>query len=101
MKYDLETLFKIYGIKFEKEYSFSLTRKWKADYWIIDTDILVEVEGGNWTQGRHIRGEGYENDCYKYNAAQIQGYIVLRYTPNMIKKLQEKIIHEIWKLQEV
>ncbi len=48
--------------------------------------IAVEFEGGIYIGGRHIRGRTYSRDCEKYNLAQINGFIVLRYTPDWFGK---------------
>jgi hypothetical protein len=70
----------------QREYLFHSKRKWRFDFAWPDLLIAVEVEGGVWVGGRHVRGEGYEADCEKYNAAQLAGWMVLRFTPGMIKR---------------
>jgi hypothetical protein len=70
----------------EREFLFHQKRKWRFDFAWPELLIAVEVEGGVWVGGRHVRGEGYEADCEKYNAAQLAGWIVLRFTPGMIKR---------------
>jgi hypothetical protein len=70
----------------EREFLFHKKRKWRFDLAWPDLLIAVEVEGGIWTNGRHVRGEGYEADCEKYNEAQLAGWMVLRFTPGMIKR---------------
>lgn len=68
-----------------REYRFVPDRRWRADFaWPADR-LLVEVEGGTWTNGRHTRGSGYQADCEKYNAAVLLGWRVLRYTSEQIK----------------
>ena len=47
--------------------------------------ILVEVEGGIWSGGRHTRGKGYLGDMEKYNAATVMGYQVLRFSTEQVK----------------
>ena len=75
------------GIPFEREYKFHESRRWRADFAIVlfrhpsepsyaapdQVDILVEVEGGAYVQGRHTRGPAFEADCEKYAAAAILG----------------------------
>ena len=73
------------GIGFEHEYKFHPTRKWRADFLISNTKILIEVEGGIWSQGRHTRGTGYIGDMEKYNAAAILGFQVLRFSTQQVK----------------
>ena len=46
--------------------------------------LALEVEGGQWVAGRHVRGKGFENDCRKYSMAASLGWTVLRVTPAMI-----------------
>lgn len=36
--------------------------------------VALEIEG----RGRHQTAAGYANDCEKYNAAQLQGWLVIR-----------------------
>lgn len=71
----------VLGENVDPEYRFHPKRKWRADYAIIKHKILIEVEGGAWTQGRHTRGAGFIKDMEKYNAATATGYAVLRVTP--------------------
>ncbi|ENW81328.1 hypothetical protein F909_02619 [Acinetobacter sp. ANC 3929] len=73
------------SIGFEHEYKFHQTRKWRADFLISNTKILIEVEGGIWSQGRHTRGTGYIGDMEKYNAAAILGFQVLRFSTQQVK----------------
>lgn len=54
-----------------------IKRRWRADFAYPDAvpPILIEVEGGIWTRGRHTRGSGYEDDCRKCNKANLLGFI--------------------------
>ncbi len=63
-----------------EEYRFHKPRRWKFDRAWVDARVAVELEGGVFSNGRHTKGVGYSNDCEKYNQAQIDGWIVLRYT---------------------
>ncbi|WP_119025140.1 DUF559 domain-containing protein [Acinetobacter soli] len=72
-------------INFEQEYKFHPERNWRADFWITGSKILVEVEGGIWSGGRHTRGKGYLGDMEKYNAAAILGFKVLRFDTQQVK----------------
>lgn len=67
------------------EYRFDPERRWRADFAFLDARLLVEVEGGQWTNGRHSRGAGFENDCEKYNAMTLQGWRLLRFTTGMVE----------------
>lgn len=66
------------------EYRFDVTRRWKFDWAFPVEKIALEQEGGAWTRGRHTRGKGFIKDMAKYNAAAIQGWCVLRVTPDQL-----------------
>lgn len=66
------------GPALEREYKFSAARKWRADYCHTASRTIIELEGGIYSGGRHVRAEGYRSDCEKYNAAAMLGYTVLR-----------------------
>ena len=72
-------------IGFEQEYKFHPERNWRADFWITGSKILVEVEGGIWSGGRHTRGKGFIADMEKYNAAAVMGFKVLRFDTQQVK----------------
>ena len=48
----------------------------------------VEVDGGTYSGGRHVRGSGYEKDAEKLNQAAVDGWTVLRFTGRMVKSGQ-------------
>lgn len=68
------------------EFRFNPSRKWRADYcWPFATPrVIVEIDGGVFTQGRHTRGKGFIADQQKTNSAQLLGFAVLRYTPDRL-----------------
>ncbi len=72
-------------IEFEQEFEFHPKRKWRADFHLVGKKILVEVEGGIWSGGRHTRGKGYIGDMQKYNAATMMGYQVIRFSTEQVK----------------
>ncbi len=69
----------------EPEFPFSSLRRWRADFCWVDAKLILEVEGGVWTQGRHTRGAGFLKDMDKYNAAAVLGYRLLRCTPEQLE----------------
>ena len=81
----LATQLKALKIVFEQEFKFHPKRKWRADFHLVGKMILVEVEGGIWSGGRHTRGKGYLGDIEKYNAATVMGYRVLRFSTEQVK----------------
>lgn len=69
----------------EHEHRFHPTRRWRFDFAWPDYKLAAEIEGATWTQGRHTRGQGFENDCTKYNEAAVLGWAVLRFTTEMVR----------------
>jgi len=69
------------------EYSFaaSVGRKFRADFAWPNRWLLVEVEGGLYSRGRHVQPAGYQKDCQKYNLATLLGWQILRFTAKMIR----------------
>lgn len=96
----LELIITELGLKFEKEFRFS-HRMFRFDYRIYDPDneslkLGCEIEGGVWTgNSRHTRGQGYSNDCTKYNIASVLGWTVLRYTTQQIQKDPQQIVKDL------
>jgi very-short-patch-repair endonuclease len=67
------------------EYRFHPSRRWRFDFAWPDKKIAVEVEGGTFASGRHVRGKGFNGDCHKYNSAALAGWTVLRGDAIMVK----------------
>lgn len=59
-------------------------KNWRADFAILDYLLLIEIEGGGWTGGRHTRPKGFAEDLLKYDAAMRLGYTVYRCSPEMV-----------------
>lgn len=68
-----------------EQFRFHPVRKWRADFAYPDNKILIEVDGGTWSNGRHTRGDGYAKDAEKYNTATLLGWKVYRFTGGMIE----------------
>jgi G:T-mismatch repair DNA endonuclease (very short patch repair protein) len=87
------------GLKYERQYKFHPTRRWKADFAFPEEMVLVEVQGSTWARmgakkcpvckqipkGRHGMGAGFEKDRIKMNEAQLKGWLVLEVTAGMVK----------------
>ena len=65
------------GPALEKEYQFHPPRRWRFDYCNREQRIAVELHGGIWSEGRHVRGGGFLRDREKMNQAQLDGWIVI------------------------
>lgn len=67
------------------EYAFAApARKWRADYCWVHHKLIVEIDGGVWSNGRHTRGAGFLKDLEKLNHAALLGFRVMRYAPNQM-----------------
>ena len=85
LELQLEIQLKELGLNsFLTEYRFRLDRRWAFDFAWPLVKLAVEVEGGSWSGGRHVRPKGFAGDCEKYNAASLDGWRVLRYTGERI-----------------
>ena len=67
-----------------REYRFHSERKWRFDFAWPEIRAAVEIEGGVRSQGRHVRGQGFIDDCEKYNEAALLGWTVLRFPGDWI-----------------
>ena len=68
-----------------REYRFHPVRRFRFDFAWPDLQVAVECEGGTWSGGRHVRGDGFRRDCEKMNIAALSGWICLRFTRDMIE----------------
>lgn len=85
MKVNLETQVVAAGLpRPTTEHPFHTERKWRFDLAWPAALLAVEVDGGTWTGGRHVRPRGYEEDARKLNAAVLLGWRVLRFTTRMV-----------------
>lgn len=71
------------GPALEPEHYFDTERRWHSDYLHRPTMTLIELEGGVHSGGRHVRGKGFVEDCFKYNRATMLGYVVIRIATGM------------------
>lgn len=68
-----------------RELRFSPPRRWRFDLAWPALRVAAEVDGGAWVGGRHTRGAGFAADAEKLNAATLQGWRVVRFTPAMVE----------------
>ena len=59
-------------------------RRFRFDFADPVSRVAIEVEGGQWSGGRHTRGSGFGKDCEKYNEAGYGEWRVFRFTGDMI-----------------
>lgn len=77
-----------------REFRFDPVRMWRFDFaWPTYQGrtllVALEVEGGVFMgkdgRGAHATGEAITRDCEKSNAAQLQGWLMIRATTAMVK----------------
>ena len=70
-------------------------RRFRTDFSHAASKVAIEIEGGVWTAGRHLRPLGFISDAQKYNQLEMDGWSVLRLVPDMISEpyLQAVIAH--------
>jgi hypothetical protein len=83
-KAEFEQQMSLIDLKFEREFYFALPkRRWRSDWHILTTNVLVEFEGGLFAKDKIGHGNvgGILRDIEKYNSAALLGYVVIRITP--------------------
>ena len=68
---------------------------WRFDWAFPRWKVAVEVEGGVFVRGGHNRGAYYTDNCRKYNAAASMGWLVFRFTPDMLQDDPKKCISQV------
>lgn len=68
--------FKLSGVAYAVEYC--EIKDWRNDYLHAPTHTIIELDGGIWNNGRHVRPKGFIEDCVKLNAATMHGYRLIR-----------------------
>lgn len=100
------------GIAYAREHIFHKPRRWRFDFAFIEHGVAIEIEGGGFSRpvscpyckrkifrttksgtrvpvyegGRHTTGAGHREDCAKYNQAAMDGWVVLHYLPEDVRK---------------
>ena len=87
---ELELMLRASGIGgWEREYRFALPeRQFRFDFAWPAQRFAVEVDGGNFQGGRHVRPVGLINDYEKQRLWLLRGWNVYRIYPRLIQKSQ-------------
>jgi very-short-patch-repair endonuclease len=73
------------GLTPEREYVFAAPRKLAFDFAWPHNKVAVEIDGGTaFGKSRHSRGQGFVNDCQKFNEAAKREWLVFRFTTEMV-----------------
>jgi len=67
------------------EYHFARPRRFRFDLCWMEQRVAMEIQGGIWNRGHHVRGKGYEDDCEKAMLAVSLGWRLLPATPGQIR----------------
>lgn len=73
---------------FERQFRIHPKRKFLADFYFPVSRLVVEVDGGVFTHGRHSRGAGITRDCEKTAYIAAMPARLLRVTPAHVKNGQ-------------
>jgi hypothetical protein len=87
LKRTFETLWRqLGGPELQEEYKFHPERGFKFDFAYTQNGlkIAIELEGGTFSGGAHVRGVGYAKDCLKYNLANLDNWRLFRFTTDML-----------------
>ena len=77
-----------------REYRFDPVRKWRLDLAWPDVLVAVEIHGGNWKRGAHVRPVRFAKDREKMNAAQLAGWIVLEFPSEVLRDDPEQCVRQ-------
>ena len=83
MKYNSEIVVKWFaehGLTAVPEFQFAAPRKWRFDF-VFGNRVALEVQGGIFSGGRHVRGGALLKEMEKLNAAAVKGWRVLYCIP--------------------
>ena len=60
-------------------------RHWHLDFAFLEYRLCVEVDGGTWGKSIHGYGKPYQAQCYRTLMLTIQGWVICRVTPELIR----------------
>ncbi len=83
--YVLQLAPQIAGLYFSDVSIPGVPQAWRYDKVFQQARVIVEVHGGEWSGGRHVRGGGFIEDRKKMNAAIEAGWLVLEFTGTMLR----------------
>lgn len=72
------------GPELVEEFKFHLVRDWAFDFAHEASRVCIDLQGGNWVNGAHVRPAQYSRDCKKHNTAILMGFRVFWFTTDMI-----------------
>jgi very-short-patch-repair endonuclease len=82
-----------------RQHQFSPSRKWRLDFAWPESNLAVEIHGGTWSGGAHVRGGGITRDAEKKRAAIALGWRVLEYTTDDMRE-PVVVVNEVAKIMD-
>lgn len=80
------------------EFPFDSSRRWRFDFAWPHARVAVELDGGQWRKSgksAHSGGAALQRNNEKSNAANLQGWCLLRYTTNDLEKRPMQCVEEV------
>jgi len=77
----IEGVLKLKKLNYEKETLGIKNRKFRFDFSVPSMNLAIEYNGIFSDKSRHTTCTGYTNDMTKINLAQLNGWMILQYTP--------------------
>ena len=78
-----------------KQYRFYPPRRFRFDRCYMDQMVAIELDGGVYSGGGHVRGKGYESNREKDNLAIELGWVVLHYTSKQLRSNPFGVVEQI------
>ena len=97
----LEKYCKSLGMTLEKEFKYVPSRRFRADYCILEWRLLIEVVGGIYNGKAHGSITGIKKDIERLNLSTICGWQMIRILPEDFIKTQAIDILETWRKERV
>ena len=82
------------NLSFERQFRYAEGRKLRADFALPQYRLLIEVTGGIWGRKAHGSIKGVLADIDRLNAATINGFYMLRFTPEQVENGTAKALIE-------
>jgi very-short-patch-repair endonuclease len=72
-------------LPFERQVKIRPDRRFRADFYFRAHELVVEVDGGGFIEGRHSRGKGMERDAEKSFYIALMPARLIRVTPRHVR----------------
>lgn len=72
------------GLTFERQYAYVPGRSFRADFALVASRLLVEVQGGIWKRQAHGSVSGVLKDNERLNEATCAGWRLIRVRPDEV-----------------